>query len=341
MLSACFRGQPPPNVDWDALIPLANESLTTAALAVRISGLSRLVVAEDISTFLAEILRRNIKRNEMLIAQLDEAGKALNSAAIVPVLQKGAAMLLASPESRKGRMISDLDLIVRRSDLAAAVHVLGQIGYQAAQPGACDDQPVILGRSRDAAAIDLHCRPRGPVDFSGDPILDRHSSLVVLGERGGRAVLPSPTLQTLYLILHDQFHDGDYWRGYIDLRHMLDIAQLAALPEGIDWDMLKAILATRYARHALAAQAISANRLMGVPIPADLAQAVLPRLQYRRRLMQADHPRLAPLFALLTILTELPPRKHEREEGRSFEKRVRRTRLHAQGLMRAKAYGKV
>jgi hypothetical protein len=79
---------------------------------------------------------------------------------------------------------------------------------------------------------------------------------------------------------------------------------------------------------------------MGTPIPDDLASAVLPRLQYRRCLLQADHPRLAPLFSLLTILTELPPRKHEREGGRTLERQVRRTRLHVQGLVRAKAYGK-
>jgi hypothetical protein len=341
-LAACLRGEIPAQVDWGRVIALANQSLTTAALASTIAS-SGIPVPADVSEFLSEILRRNAKRNGMLMDQLGETCAALNSVGVVPVLQKGAAMLLSDGASRDARIMSDLDLIVRPADIPRAVHCLEGIGYRCgSRPGPQDrDEPILLARPQDVGMIDLHCRPRGPQRLAGDAIFQRHASPVSLGAGVGRAMLPSPTLQILYLTLHDQFHDRDLWRGHIDLRHLVDIA-LTAMPEGVDWDALSRIFSGRYARHAFAAQMINAERLMGVAIPADMRAGTLARLQYRRRLIQADHPPLAILFSLLTMLTEFPPRKHERDPAEpSVEKKMRRARLHLQGLFREKSCGKV
>jgi hypothetical protein len=292
----------------------------------------------EVSEFLAEILRRNRMRNRMLMDQLVEASGALNSAGILPVLKKGAAMLLTDPASIAARMVSDLDLIVARSKIERAVEALRGIGYRDADEGA---QPATLSRSRDAGAIDLHFAPRGPARFSGDAIFDRHSRPVQLPGGTATVILPSATLQILYLTLHDQFHDGDYWRGYVDLRHMVDIARLSALPEGVDWDALKAILSTRYARRAFAAQIINASRLIGMALPPDFGTDRHADLQYRRWLFQVDRPRLAALLSLGTIMLERPPRKHEPANDQAFGAKVGRLGLHLRGLLRARAHGKV
>jgi hypothetical protein len=274
----------------------------------------------------------------MLLDQLVEASGALNAAGILPVLKKGAAMLLTDPQSIAARMVSDLDLIVARRDIGRAVEVLQGIGYRDMGDGA---QPATLSRSKDAGAIDLHFRPRGPVRFSGDAIFDRHSRPVQLPGGTAMAILPSATFQILYLTLHDQFHDGDYWRGYVDLRHMVDIARLSALPEGVDWEALKAILSTRYARRAFAAQIINASRLMGMPLPRGFGTVRLADLQYRRWLFQVDRPRLAALLSLGTMLLERPPRKHEPANGQALGAKLGRFRLHLLGLLRPRAHGKI
>jgi hypothetical protein len=336
MLAACLRGEPPAEPNWDQLIALANESLTVATLAAQMKG--RPGLPADVAEFLAEILRRNSMRNRMLIDQLAEASEALNAAGILPVLKKGAAMLLTDPASITDRMVSDLDLIVARSEIGRAVEALRGIGYRDAGEGA---QPATLSRSRDAGAIDLHFAPRGPARFSGDVIFDRHSRPVQLPGSTAIAILPSATLQILYLTLHDQFHDGDYWRGHVDLRHMIDIARLSALPEGVDWEALKAILSPRYARRAFAAQIINASRLMGMALPPGFGTDRHADLQYRRWLLQVDRPRLAALLSLGTMLLERPPRKHAPANNQALGTKVGRFRLHLLGLVRPRAHGKV
>jgi hypothetical protein len=338
VLAACLRGEPPAEVDWDRIIPLANESLTIAALAAATRDIPELPA--DVSVFFAEILRRNAMRNRRLIEQLNEASTILNAEGILPVVKKGAAMLLSDAGSMEDRMVSDLDLIVPPVEMTRARIALQRIGYGEAGGGG-PAEAGILSRNRDVGMIDLHCRPRGPARFSGDSIFSRHSRQVRVAGGGGFIILPSPTLQILYLTLHDQFHDGDYWRGYVDLRHMIDTARLAALPEGVDWDALRAVFSTRYACRAFIAQITNASRLMGMALPVEFGASRLADLQYRRWLIQADRPWLAALLSLATILLERPPRKHESVRDRSAGTKVGRARLHFQNLVRARAHGKI
>jgi hypothetical protein len=113
------------------------------------------------------------------------------------------------------------------------------------------------------------------------------------------------------------------------------------LPEGVDWEALKAILSTRYARRAFAAQIMNASRLMGIALPPGFGTERHADLQYRRWLFQVDRPRLAALLSLVTMLLERPPRKHAPANGQAFGAKIGRLGLHLRGLLRARAHGKV
>jgi len=105
--------------------------------------------------------------------------------------------------------------------------------------------------------------------------------------------LPSPTLRALNLIVHDQIKEGDYWRGTLDLRHLHDVAQLARMPQGVDWFHLSRVLSSRLQQNALETQLLTLRQLFGVPIPRALCRRWVPRAQHWRRMTQIRHPRLA------------------------------------------------
>jgi hypothetical protein len=126
--------------------------------------------------------------------------------------------------------------------------------------------PMNLCRAQDVGMIDLHCRTKTRYpgfdydDLAGD------CSEVRLGMAS--AWLPSPTSQALILVLHDQLQDRDYWRGLMDLRHLLDIVELARAPAGIDWERLAAYFPRGYPRNALDVQLATLELLFGAPVPA-------------------------------------------------------------------------
>lgn len=305
-LMACLDGQPPANVDWAEVIAAANRTLTTGTLAQRqLRSDSPMALPEDVRGFLAAVDARTIERNRRMCDQLAEAVTCLNRANITPMLIKGAAMLAVPCMNARGRILADLDLMVSVSALADAGEALGAIGYARQRESSDPAVAEVFARSRDTGTIDLHTRlqtPRPCFDFAR---LAQWCAPVGVGP--GEAWLPSPTAQALILILHDQLQDRDYWRGLVDMRHVLDIAALARTSEGIDWDLLASWFPEGQPQAALRTQLVTIEALLGIGVPPRLIADRWPRLQHRRRMIQTNWPLSGAVFTLLTLALD-PPR---------------------------------
>jgi hypothetical protein len=285
-LIAALRGLPPGVADWFPVVETANRSWLTPALFVALRDAGRLAdLPDETREYLAFIHDRNRQRNLLLQSQLVEAVGALNRAGIQPVLLKGAGILFSTPDEALGaRMMSDLDLLVEEAERPAADAVLASLGYHnaAGQHG--------VWRPQDAGVLELHGTGGG--GLYGPSILAA-AQFAVISHGAARARLPSPTFRALHLILHDQIKEGDYWRGSIDLRHLHDLAGLAAQPGGVDWAHLDAILTGRLRRNAFETQLLTLRELFGTPIPESIGRRLMPRAQHWRRMVQLRHPRLA------------------------------------------------
>ena len=285
-LLGALRGELPAVRLWTAVIELANRSWLTPALLSAFAASGRLgELPADVREYLNFIHDRNRERNLRLRSQLQEAVAALNRAGLRPILLKGAVMLFTAPETAIGnRMMSDLDLLVEESDRTAAEAALALLGYRQAAG--------LHGvwRPQDAGMLELHACA-GVVAECGSG--RAAAQLFERCQDGATALLPSPTLRALNLIEHDQIKEGDYWRGCIDLRHLRDLAELSAMPGGIDWAYLRAALPGRLQRNALETQALTLHGLFGVPVPETMRRRLVPRLQHWRRMAQIRHPTLA------------------------------------------------
>lgn len=320
LLAECFRGRPPPADRWLPLLKIANRGLITARLALALDGAPG--VPEEVRVFLADVLRRNRLRNEAVHAQLGEAVRRLNAAGVEPVLLKGAAALAGDGPCRPdGRILCDLDILVRPAETDAALTALMAAGYcvicrrQGETPHAVAE----LAREGDRATIDLHQRAPGPPGMAEIPDLRDQARRVEVG--GGRARIPDSASQLFLLVLHDQFHDGDYWSGRLNLRHLLDIGDLSQDP-ALDWARLDALVRTAVVRNALDTELIDAAWLTGRPIAGAGGRRLWPRLQHGRRLAQVAWPALMLPLAALTALGEAPNLAAHRREIRSGRRRL-------------------
>jgi Uncharacterised nucleotidyltransferase len=300
-LASCLRGDVPSDIDWVATVALANESMTTTNLAVRVLDERHFgSLPEDVGIFLSDVLARNKSRNTRLLSQLKESVRALNGAGITPVLLKGAAVIVGgNSETSADRMISDIDILTRSEELTQAITCLENIGYVVFDRSGGPDGPVTLARPSDVGMIDIHIRPRGPAIYGANDRLYANCEPAPLGQV--QCLVPSPTYQILHFVLHDQFHNRDYWKGQLDLRHLCDLAKLITSYSNIDWRFLQSLFSNRSAADAFASQLIQVNRLLRVPIPKQFSERLLARFQYWRVLTQMRYPYLRVPFTCLTI----------------------------------------
>ncbi len=261
-------------------------------------------IPSDVRNYVFEISERNAVRNDRLSAQLAEAIEALNREQITPVVMKGSAVLVSSHHRKTAaRIISDLDFMVPPEQAKAALSCLAKLGY-GIHYEAPDGEPkwyADLQRPGDVGMIDLHQKP------PRSRLLLRHVwrchaklPAAVLERRFG--LHPFPTYHALMLVIHDQFQDADYWVGKIDLRHLLDLKDLANAQDGVDWKRLALLAPGDLARNAVETQLIALSALLGVDVPAELCSRAIPNIQHRRRMLQIRLPALSRVFLLTALL---------------------------------------
>jgi hypothetical protein len=301
VLCPCLRGELPKNIDWFSLIGLANDTLTTPALMSFVSRFDN-EIPTDVSDYIREMFVRNQYRNQLLSNQLGEALMALNKVGVTPVLLKSAATL-ATAESvvNVARLITDLDIMISGEEIEVALEALFALGYRVFSQSGKGAAKMDLERDGDVGMIDLHqCLPGHQYFYRSLGNVRQHCSLTK--SPLGTAYVPRPTYQALILIVHDQFQDSDYWTGNIDLRHLLDLCELASSAEGIDWKLLASLSSSRLYRNALETQLFGLHSLFGVDVPRELLRRLIPRLQFRRRLIQARIPFLRRAFLATALL---------------------------------------
>ncbi|WP_334186087.1 nucleotidyltransferase family protein [Novosphingobium sp.] len=321
-LCQCLKGHVPPAIDWEAVLGLANRTLVTPALAAALA--SEAEIPSEVAGLLQVIAERTAIRNRLMHAQLAEAVAACNAAGIKPILLKGAALLARRGPDCADRLLTDLDLMVREEEGAEAIAALERIGYGRFSSTHDDGQGVNLGRERDAGGLDLHYRLKRVGRGRDAAWLAASCRPFAIGE--ARAAMPSPAALAALFVLHDQLQEGDYWRGRIDLRHLVDLAAIARDEGGIDGAALAALFPQARARRALAVQLDTLAEWLGVRIAGDRRGWRVAFQAWRRR-AQLRRPGTETAFTLTSWLIDPPFGLFEHSGAAARGREVRRMLL--------------
>lgn len=289
--------------DWDLLIRQSRRANLIARLATALAPqLDALPPAP--ARHLASAL--NIAQRQRLATRWEAEciRRALVPLGIEPILLKGAAYLLRDLPAARGRLFGDVDLLVPKSQMAAAEAGLMAAGWAFdASLSAYDSRyyrewmheiPPLYHQQRDTA-LDLHhsiLPPTARVQVNTAALFD---DLLDVPDLPGLKVL-APTTMFLHSAAH-LFHEGELDNGLRDLFDLdallRDFGQDAAF-----WATLvpraRALGLTRPLHHALR----YVTQLLDTPVPAPVLQAAAADAPAAQGLLDACYHRaLMPVHA--------------------------------------------
>jgi hypothetical protein len=289
-------------MDWLPVIALANRHFVTPALslALRRKDLVELLPA-DLVEYLGSILDLNRRRNHWIRKQAAEAVMGLNGRGIRPVLIKGGVSLFEGDVDQALHMMADVDILLRRDEVAPATEALKSLGYVAFQEPPHPVHARTFARSMSLVTLDLHWH-LGPqnrlltADAAHRGAESRHRDgldFAVLSV-AHRALLP---------ILNFSIFEPHYTGYTLPLKELHDFAVTCACHgDQVDWT---AVIDT-FHRHDLAGAAEAwlhmARFLLGVRGPEVRHERRCRRRHLRRCLVRLRHPILARVVHGLSVL---------------------------------------
>lgn len=231
-----------PDFDWGAFLQFAIEERLTPLLYHTLRD--REITPLEIETNLRDNFDYTARRNLFLLHELQEVLDGLTTAGIEAVIFKGAALAEHVYQNIALRPMSDLDLLIRRDHLSAAIEAIGPLGYErdysfnVAWSMDYESEVPFTKLGIERVVLDIHWRlfswtfyiqampmawfweTARPAEFGRSPAL-------ILG----------PEAQVLYLCWHATKH-GFGKRG---LLWIFDIAEVIQLYQAkLDWDLLLA-----------------------------------------------------------------------------------------------------
>jgi len=272
--------------DWDILIPQARSCGLLASLALLLQERDMLQeVPYQVRRHLESALCVAKKQSQSLSYELRWLKRAFGEADIPLVLLKGAAYITAGIPAGQGRLISDIDLLVPKSQLLLAEDSLTKAGWSPGIKSAYDEYyyrkwmheiPPMAHQHREST-LDVHHTLLPPTTGSQ---LDPEKLFRSLRPVGEGVFVLSPVDMVLHSAAH-LFHEGEFHNGMRDLfdlnrlvRHFADTEQgfwAALVARAFELDLARSLYyAIRFMRH-----------YFDTPVPADAVTdigAAAPRL---------------------------------------------------------------
>ncbi len=240
------------------------------------------------------IERANWSSSQLALGEAGAGLRALQAAGVEMLVMKGATRAATGDSGARGRMLNDVDVVVRPEDLPKAFEILtddawrpagsGSVPYHASRLDSVVGINLIRGRFGN---LDLHRTPfHPPYDLArGDDGIWQRS---IPGRLGYAAVrVPSPADAIAISMAHGALdaHKSSDW--------LADIA--AAIDSGVDWDTFEEIVRSRH----LHTPATVALGYVGSRLARDVPA---------RTLRNAEHGALREPLRLLAAVAETRPK---------------------------------
>ena len=263
---------PPSNLDWRLLVEMAGLHGLTGLLHTHLEGQPSGSAPANARSRLASRFYSTVASNLVYSRQLLNTVAALEAAGVEAVAFKGPALAVQAYRHLGLREFSDLDIVVRRADLARAAAVLEALDFRATDREtvlerafpALQNHYLFLPPESDRAPIELHCEAipwRYVAPFDTDRLLRRSQSVAL---SGGVVRSFSPEDLVLVLATHGAKH------GWRRLAWVFDVAGLIARNPNLDWDAVLAQARDLGLRRTLSVALRLVSDLVGDRLPAEV-----------------------------------------------------------------------
>ncbi len=265
--------------EWEAVLRLADEHGTSSLVyqnLARVGGAVPSVAAAAALASLRQRYERNVHKSLFLARELIRILECLDGLGVEAMAYKGVVLSEAYYGDMALRQAGDIDVFVRRQDVARIKRAVRDLGYTPRVPIAEDAEEDYIAAgyeySFDSAAgrglleLQWALQPRFfAVDFDMDGLFERAVHVTVAG-RGVKT--PAPEDLLLVLSVHAAKH---VWGRLIWL---CDIAQILKR-ENLNWDWVQARAREYGIERILRVTLLLAERLLRTAIPGPMEKSVL------------------------------------------------------------------
>ncbi|MUU77853.1 nucleotidyltransferase family protein [Winogradskyella endarachnes] len=236
--------------NWDAIVKEASKYLVLTTVYCRLKSRKLLyTLPEDLLTYLEELAAINRNRNTSILKQVYKISRILNEHNIEHVFLKGTALLAAERYNDLAeRMIGDIDILVKKSQIQNAFNILKSNGYNKTFGYAYENKDFRhldrLISEKELAAIELH----------SDLLIKKHRSLINISELFQSKVIvngiaiPSSYYLSLHQIWSWQLNDLGHYYNFPSLKVLYDTILLKSYTNE---SLIKNILILKYGKSFL------------------------------------------------------------------------------------------
>lgn len=268
-------------LDWPALLTMANRNGLSSMLYWSLNQSFGYAVPAEVMSQLKRSFDQRVKLNLFLTGELIFLIRLFESHGLEPIPWKGPALAACAHGNLALREFCDLDVLVRREDLAKAKELLQSRGYVAPGPFTARQEETYLwlydGRAftnpRNRVMVDLHWAIT-PKAFSFRFNVDRLWKQTVSAPIGGvtvRGMLPE------YLLLTLCVHGSKHCWAHLSL--VCDISEFLNAHDGLDWTEVSAVARESGAERMLLLGLFLAHELLDANVPETfLASAIADRI---------------------------------------------------------------
>ncbi len=230
--------------DWNRFIDFARNHGIAPVLYHALKDSRPGSLSDNSLQELRNIYFRSAKRNMLLYHELGKVLRALREAGIPVILLKGACLAEAVYGNIALRSMGDVDLLVKKEDMARAEQILSSLGYSAGydfliedEKASCHHLPPLVGLKK--LSVEVHWNI---VDFAHFAVLEeneigniwRRARPVVIAEAPVFMLSPEDLLLHLCLHLSLQHLFDMRLRGFLDLKKVIE-----CYGDAIDWESLR------------------------------------------------------------------------------------------------------
>ena len=262
-------------IEWESVLRLAEQHGTSSLLYQNLSHVAD-AIPSAVLTSLRQRYERNVHKSLFLTRELIRILDCLDAIGVEVIPYKGVVLSEVYYGDMAMRQSGDMDLFVRKRDVARAKSAVGDLGFTPRVPIPEDAEADYIASGyectfdspagKNLLELQWALQPRFyAVDFEMDGLFERAVNVAL----AGRSVrTPSPEDLLLVLSVHAAKH---VWGRLIWL---CDIAQILKR-ENVNWKWVQSQAQELGIERILHITLLLANRLLATAIPAPLENPIL------------------------------------------------------------------